>query len=123
MIFTSHRCVCLVLAFDFISAPLSWESIADFFIIIKYGSDHFFEHAWFMTIFFFEKGQKQDQQSTRREIFEPQLQPSGRQEYFLKHKMISLISGQNLDAQNLDEVIAQNENRNRKHSDVYDMVH
>ena len=76
-----------------------------------------------MTIFFFEKGQKQDQQSTRREIFEPQLQPSGRQEYFLKHKMISLISGQNLDAQNLDEVIAQNENRNRKHSDVYDMVH
>ena len=71
-----------------------------------------------MTIFFFEKGQKQDQQSTRREVFERQLQPSGRREYFLKHKMISLISGQNL-----DKVIAQNENRNRKHSDVHDMVH
>ena len=76
-----------------------------------------------MTIFFFKRGQKEDQQSTRREIFERQLQPSGSREYFLKHKMISLISGQNLDAQNLDEVIAQNENRNRKHSDVYDMVH
>ena len=76
-----------------------------------------------MTIFFFKRGQKEDQQSTRREIFERQLQPSGSREYFLKHKMISLLSGQNLHAQNLDEVIAQNENRKRKHSDVHDMVY
>ena len=71
-----------------------------------------------MTIFFLEKGQKQDQQSSRREVFERQLQPSGRREYFFKHKMISLLSGQSL-----DEVIAQNENRKRKHSDVHDMAH
>ena len=43
--FTCRHCVCLVLAFDFISGPLSWEPLSEFFIITKYGSDRFFESA------------------------------------------------------------------------------